>query len=153
MRRAEKEITDPQEIDAILAEATVCRIAMIDAGTPYVVPVCFGYEAGALYIHSASRGRKIEALRKNPLVCFEMDTSEEPVTSPTPCRWGMRYRSIIGFGKATFILQSEEKTAALNCIMKHYTGRGGFMFPEEELSGVCVVKVSIDHLTGKKSGY
>ncbi len=152
MRRAEKEITDPREIDAILSEATVCRIAMIDAGTPYVVPVCFGYEAGALYFHSASRGRKIEALRKNPLVCFEMDTGDQTVPSPTPCRWGMRYRSIIGFGKATFINHPEEKTAALNCIMKHYAGGEAFTFPQEALSGVCVVKVSIEYMTGKKSG-
>ncbi len=81
-----------------------------------------------------------------------MDTGEQTKPSPTPCQWGMRFRSIIGFGKATFILQPEEKSAALNCIMMHYTGNGAFTFPEEELSGVCVVKVSVDHMTGKKSG-
>ena len=66
MRRKDREITDWHEIEAILAEAMVCRIGLADESTPYVVPVSFGYDDGSLYIHSAPDGKKLALLTKNP---------------------------------------------------------------------------------------
>ena len=58
MRRKDREITDRAEIEAILNEAMVCRIGLADGGEPYVVPLCFGYEDGSVYIHSAPEASK-----------------------------------------------------------------------------------------------
>ncbi|MCW8984119.1 MAG: pyridoxamine 5'-phosphate oxidase family protein, partial [Thermoanaerobaculales bacterium] len=60
MRRRDKEITSRQEIDEIIRSALVCRIALADRDEPYVVPVSFGYDGDALFIHTARSGRKID---------------------------------------------------------------------------------------------
>ena len=65
MRRKDCEITDRAEIEAILKKALVCRIGLADGGEPYIVPLSFGYEDGAVYLHSAVEGKKIAMLQKN----------------------------------------------------------------------------------------
>lgn len=68
MRRKEREICDPEEMESIISRACVCRLAMCEGYAPYVVPLCFGYEGEYLYFHSATEGRKLEILKKNPRV-------------------------------------------------------------------------------------
>ena len=152
MRRREKEITDLQEIEAILRRAQVCRLALVDGDRPYIVPMNFGYERGILYFLCAPEGRKLEILRRNRHVCFEVDVDHELMTGGAqPCRWGMRYRSVIGFGSAFFIEDATEKRGALAVIMGQYA-EGEFDFPEEEVTRTTVFKVEIETMTGKKSG-
>jgi nitroimidazol reductase NimA-like FMN-containing flavoprotein (pyridoxamine 5'-phosphate oxidase superfamily) len=64
----------------------------------------------------------------------------------------MKYRSVIGFGTASFIGDPESKRHALDLIMRHYS-EGSFEFPEEVLEKTVVIKVEITRMTGKKSGY
>ena len=74
MRRTDREITDLIEIESILNDAIVCRIGLADGGEPYIVPVCFGYLDGTIYLHSAMAGKKIcDDLKKIPRCCFEVD--------------------------------------------------------------------------------
>ena len=73
MRRKENEITDKAEIESIIKQSWVCRLAMSVDGEPYVVPLCFGYAEDVLYLHSAKEGKKIEMLKQNSAVCFEFD--------------------------------------------------------------------------------
>jgi hypothetical protein len=63
----------------------------------------------------------------------------------------MRYRSVICRGRACFITDPEEKQAGLNCIIHHY-GYDPCSFLEKDLQGVCVIRIDIDEITGKKSG-
>ena len=84
-------------------------------------------------------------------VCFECDVDAEPIESKQACAWSMKYRSVIGFGKASFIESPEEKTEALKIIMEHYSDED-FHFPLEALNKTAVIKVEIEHMTGKKSG-
>ena len=56
MRRKEKEITGKQEIEEIIKKPPVPRIALTDGDTPYIVPVCFGYRDGIIFIHGSSKG-------------------------------------------------------------------------------------------------
>jgi len=58
-------ITDIDEMEGIIKEATCCRIGLVDNDEPYVVPVCFGYERDALYFHGALAGRKVDLIKKN----------------------------------------------------------------------------------------
>ena len=87
MRKAQREITDPAEIRAIMTEAQVCRLGMCDGPEPYVVPMNYGLGEGCLYLHCAFEGRKIEILKVNPRVCFEMDLLREIRRSETGCGW------------------------------------------------------------------
>ncbi len=153
MRRSEREIKDTGEIEAVIRQAQVCRVAFAAGDSPYIVPVSFGYQDSCLYFHSAPEGRKMDILRLNPRVCFEMDTDHAIVRSPdSPCKWSARYRSVIGFGTASIIEEPREKAAALNIITGHY-GADPYDFSEEELAGVSVVRIEIESMTGKKAGY
>ena len=152
MRREDKEIKDNNEIESIMQRATVCRVAFSENDVPYIVPVNFGYKDDCLYFHSAAEGKKIEIIRQNNNVCFELDIDHEVVRSGTPCKWGMKYRSVIGFGKAFLVRNVEEKRKALNTIVKHYSGKPSD-YPESAISNVAIIKVEIESMTGKKSGY
>ena len=151
MRRKEKEITDKSEIESIIRKSFVCRLGIVDEGLPYIVPLCFGYDKGALFFHSAKEGRKIEILKKNNQVCFEFDIAPEVQPGGrTACAWGMKYRSVIGFGKAAFIEDPGEKRKALDIIMRQYDD-GDFEYSEKAFGKALVIKVDIESMTGKKS--
>lgn len=111
----------------------------------------FGYKDNTLYLHSALEGRKIDILRTNPHVCFEFDILTNVLSSDQPCKWGMAYQSVIGFGTASFIDEPMEKKNALNIIMDKYAGTS-FEFPESAISKTAVFKIAISHMTGKRSG-
>ena len=60
-------------------------------------------------VHSAAHGRKLDLLRRNPHVCFEVDEDVAPVPHREACSVGMRFRSVIGTGRATFVEDVTEK--------------------------------------------
>jgi nitroimidazol reductase NimA-like FMN-containing flavoprotein (pyridoxamine 5'-phosphate oxidase superfamily) len=150
MRRKEREITDNDELNAIIRSTKVCRLGLSDRNIPYIVPLSFGYKDKTLYFHSAAEGKKIEILKRNPNVCFEFDQSIEVIEAEKPCNWGMRYRSIIGFGKACFLESIEEKQEALQIIMSQYT-KESFTISETAVERTTLFKVIIDGMTGKKA--
>lgn len=152
MRRKEKEIIDIDEVEEIIKKAIYCRIGLVDNDEPYVVPVCFGYERNALYFHGASEGRKVDLIKKNNKICFEIDTDVELRKAEQPCNFAMRYRSIIGTGRAHFLGSDEEKSQGLRVIVRQYT-EGDYTFPKDSLDKIVVVRVDIESMTGKKSGY
>jgi nitroimidazol reductase NimA-like FMN-containing flavoprotein (pyridoxamine 5'-phosphate oxidase superfamily) len=98
---------------------------------------------------SGSGGKKITMIRKNPRCCFEVDICDRIVRADRPCSWGMRYRSVIGFGRADILEDPEEKRHGLNRIMLHYGGET-FEFPERDLVSVTVIRIAIESMTGKK---
>jgi len=151
MRRKDREITDRNEMEAVLQAAPVCRLAMVDGDEPYVVPLCFGYESGSFFFHSALEGRKIDILRKNPRVCIEADSTGGAIRDKNPCSWGMWYASVICTGRAFFVERDGEKSDGLNCILRHY-GEGPHPFGAGALAGVCVIRVDVEQMTGKKHG-
>lgn len=155
MRRTDKKISDLSAIEAIIRSARVCRLAFSDGAHPYIVPMCFGYHDNTLYFHCAPEGRKLEFIKKNPKACFEFDEGVEVVPNEKPCRWGMKYKSIIGYGKIEFVEQKDDKRRALEIIMAQYSN-GSYEFVRTELEKITVItvfKIIIDEMTGKQSGY
>ena len=150
MRRKDKEIAARAEIEAIIGRSLVCRLALADENRPYIVPLCFGYKDNSLYFHSAGKGKKLDILKKNNWVCFEFDIDYEPIKADKACDWGMKYKSVIGFGKASFVEDFESKCRALNIIMQQYSDKS-FTYPENKVKNTVVIKVEIDHMTGKQS--
>ncbi len=152
MRRKDKEITDRDSIESIIRRSSVCRLAMARDNQPYVVPLCFGYEDGTLYFHCARQGMKLDFLRANDAVCFDFDIDQQLVKAQQSCQWGMKYRSVIGFGRAALLDDIESKRKACDVIMRQYSGQT-HEFPEEALRKIIVIKVDIDSMTAKHSGY
>lgn len=153
MRRKDKEITDFAVLEDVLEKALVCRIAFNGEDGPYIVPVNFGYRPGFIYAHSASEGKKIDLIRRDNRVCFEVETdvSFTPGNSG-PCKWTTKYRSIIGFGKASIVTGLDEKLEALNIILGHYSP-DKFEIPANACEKLVVIKIAIDSMTGKISGF
>lgn len=152
MRRKEREITDPAQLKKILDDCRVCRIAMQDEQGLYLVPLNFGYEwegnTLTLYLHSAKEGRKINALLKNPQICFEMDCSHSLVEGDAACAYSYEYQSIIGSGNASILKDPAEKKHGLTVLMKHMTGKD-FAFTDEMADIVNVIKIPVSSYTGK----
>jgi len=151
MRRKENEITDRAIIESIILKSSVCRLALSEDDRPYIVPLCFGYKDNALYFHSAREGKKVDMLRKNSKVCFEIDTDHEIVSDESPCKWTMKYRSVIGKGKASLIHDPEAKRQAFDIIMHHYSDKVS-AYSEAGLNNSLIIKVEIENMTGKQSG-
>lgn len=153
MRHPEKAITDPAAIDGILQRGLVCHLAMVDGDRPYVVPLCYGYREGVLYAHSGREGRKLDVLRRNPAVCFEISVDVALVPTESPCRWSMRYRSVIGTGRATLLDDPEGKRAALEIIVAHYGDApdGRERYPDAVLARTMIIRVDVESLSGKEN--
>ena len=150
MRRKDKEIIDQDEIQAIIDRSLVCRLAMVDGDTPYIVPLCFGYDSDTLYFHSANTGRKLDILRRNPKVCFEFEVNCRVKPGENACKWGMSFKSVIGFGKVTYIESSTAKRGALDTIIRQYGGDAGD-YTEAKLKSTVVFAVDIESMSGKAS--
>ncbi len=151
MRKKENEITKKSIIETVIQKAAVCRLGLSDGNMPYVVPVCFGYRNNVLFIHSALRGMKIDIIRRNKNVCFEVDINTEIVKAENGCNWGVNYQSVIGFGKASFVEDIDEKREALCLIMSHYSDKV-FEFPDEVIKRTAIIKIEIETVTGKQAG-
>lgn len=115
----------------------------------------FGFEENSIYLHSAREGLKIDIIRKNNQICFEADIETEILTADNACSWGMKYYSVIGFGKAHFIENEKQKKDALDIIMQKYSNKPNetFEYSKSALDKTTAIKVEIESLTGKKSGY
>ncbi len=151
--RREREVTDIDEIIGILDRAKIAHIGMIDEDKPYVVPMNYGYkmENGELilYLHGATKGRKLDALKANPNVFVEIDTDVVPFEGAVACQYGVCYSSVMGEGVAEIIEDAQGKMEALTYLMKTQTGRD-FEFSEKMVGGVTAIKIRVPEFTAKK---
>ena len=152
MRRRDRQIENESEIRAILASANVCRLAMCDGDRPYVVPMNYGVDGDRLYLHCASEGTKLDLIRANPNVCFEVDIDAEVIAGEAACDWTLRYRSVVGHGQAHIVGDLLEKAQGLSVLMRQFSSKS-FEFPVDALRGVTVLRVDIESMTGKKAGF
>lgn len=153
MRRTDREVTNFNELEDMIKQCKTCHVAMVDDGRPYIVPLNFGYkffgESLFLYFHSAKEGKKIDILRQNNSVCFEMTCEGSFIDSAIPCNCGYCFSSIIGFGTILFIDDPEEKSQALSTMFKHQTNKD-ITFNHKQAASVCVYKLVSTEFTGKK---
>ena len=99
MKRSDKEITDREHLGAIIRNSLVCRLALARDNVPYLVPMSFGYDGAAIYLHTAPEGRKIGFFETNPQVCFEFERHVELRRDPqSACKWSFNFESVIGYG-------------------------------------------------------
>jgi nitroimidazol reductase NimA-like FMN-containing flavoprotein (pyridoxamine 5'-phosphate oxidase superfamily) len=136
----------------ILQTADVCRIAMCDNNVPYVVTMNFGVKQDgrvSLYFHSASEGKKINILKKNNLVCFQVDIEHEFFLHSVACGCSMRYKSIVGMGRINFVDDSSEKIEALQAIMTHYTKQPEHVFKAELVQRTTIMRLDVEEISAK----
>lgn len=148
MRRFRQELP-ANETERILRNGKYCVMAVSgDDDYPYAVPVNYAYDGSSIYIHSASQGHKIDAIRRNPKCSLCIVDRDDVI----PEEFTSYFRSVIVFGKAHFVESTEDKVAALRLLGDKYSPG---IDPEVEIARfiktVCIVRIDIDSIAGKEA--
>jgi len=152
------EIKSKKKVSEFLSSQQTGRISSIDEnGFPQIIPMNFVFINDAVYMHSHIRGEKLDNIRRNQKVGFEVDKSLEFLPSyfsdPTDASLAdTLYISVVMKGNASIVLDKEEKTIALNGLMEKYQPEGGYepIKPDMDvLKGVEVIKIVPESLRGK----
>ena len=155
MRRKDRELTDPADLLSVLEQADVCHLALSDNNVPYLVTMNFGVKQDknlVLYFHSAHEGKKIDILKRNNRVCFGADIDHEFFMSEggTSCGCSMRFRSVVGMGRVSFITERAEKYEALKAVMRHYTQETTPVFDEKMIDHTTILRLDVEQIAGKR---
>lgn len=152
------EIKSQEKIAQFLNEEHVGRIASLDKdGFPQIIPMNFAFVNGAIYMHSHTRGEKLDNIRANPKVGFEVDREIEFLpsyfSSPTDASQAdTLYISVVIKGNGIIINDRNEKTLALNALMEKYQPEGKYerLTPEMHVvDEVAIIKVIPKTMRGK----
>lgn len=147
-------LKEKEQIESIIKRTKVCYVGMSDEkGTPYVIPMNFGYSDNVIYLHSAQEGRSISILDKNPKVCITFCTEPELVwqNEEVACSYGVRSESIICNGEVVFEDDYNEKIKAMDIIMGQYSERD-FNYSEPSIKNVKIWKVDIEDISAREYG-
>ncbi|PXF26440.1 MAG: flavin-nucleotide-binding protein [Thaumarchaeota archaeon] len=152
------EIKSKEKIIEFLGSQQTGRISSIDEnGYPQIIPMNFVFINDVIYMHSHIRGEKLDNIRRNQKVGFEVDKSLEFLPSyfsdPTDASLAdTLYISVVIKGNGSIVSDREEKTTALNGLIKKYQPEGGYepIKPEMDvLNEVEVIKIVPESLRGK----
>lgn len=148
MRRWRQALTENESIE-ILKRGKVAVMAVAgDDKYPYAVPLNYVYFDGCVYVHSASQGHKIDALKRNPKCSFCVVDRDDIL----PEEFTSYFRSIIAFGKAEFIETEEEKIRALQALCEKYSpGLNPINEINKCLNSVLIIRVRLEHVMGKEA--
>lgn len=159
MPRKDREVTDINEIKAILHDSHVIHSGFRTEDYPYVVPTNFGYEFDdanhlTLYMHGAPVGHKRDLIKQDGRMGFEIDDGGQLMTPEDPKENtpSFAYRSVMGYGDAELVDDPEIKRHALQLLLSHETGQSIDLFDisEKTIDYVGVIKVTVKNYTAKE---
>jgi len=149
--RRKKQVLKKRDVVSILENASSGILAVYgDNDYPYAVPLSYVYHNDKIYFHSASSGHKIDAIKRNSKVSFTVVGQDEVV----PEQFTTYYSSVIIFGKANLVENSEEKMEALKTISRKYSPNLERQMEKEIESAfekLTMISIDIDHMTGKEA--
>lgn len=151
MRRAEKKAIAREDAVQILKEAKRAVLAVAgDNDYPYAIPINYFYDESEekIYFHSSLAGHKVDAMKRNPKVCFTVYGEPEI----RDLDWAPYVRSVVAFGTAKPVEDMEEKIAKLKMFaMKYYPSEAEADEEiAEDLKAVQLIEITIEHMTGKE---
>ena len=151
-------IKSKTKIIKFLNEEDTGRISSIDEhGFPQIIPMNFVFLNDLVYMHSHIRGEKIENIKRNSKVGFEVDRNLEFLPSyfsdPEDASLAdTLYISVVIKGEAQLVEDNEEKVLALNGLMEKYQPEGQYK-PMNKNMGVldatAVIKIIPKEMNGK----
>jgi len=151
MRRQDRK-TDNEKAAAILAAGEYGILSTVgDNGYAYGVPLSYAYSNGKIYFHCALEGHKLDNIRYNNKVSFCVVGATEVL----PESFSTKYESVIVFGKASEA-DDDEKQEAHVAILKKYSSEfmeKGIKYMKTDLCKTKIIKIEIEHMTGKSRNY
>ncbi len=151
MRRKEREVIGKDKVEEIILKGEIVHVGMCSNNMPYVVPVNYGYKDNVIYFHCALEGKKIDILKANENVAFEIVSEQELVVGKEACNYTAKYSSVFGTGIAEIITNKDEKIKGLDILMSQYNKEISFTYKEKAVDKVHVIKINIKEITGKSS--
>jgi len=150
MRRKERSMSlnDAKEF---LTRAPVGRLGLSLNDHPYIVPLNYVYFDEKIYFHCSIEGQKLDYLKKNHRICFEVDEFQGVKKGDNPCSSGAKYRSVIVNGTAKLVLETRVKMDILKNLMEKYTEDTATSFDDKPFMRTKIVEITIDRITGKQS--
>ncbi|MDE1764712.1 MAG: pyridoxamine 5'-phosphate oxidase family protein [Thaumarchaeota archaeon] len=152
------EIKSREKIIEFLNSLETGRICSIDKdGYPQIIPMNFVYAKDAIYMHSHTKGEKLENISRNHKVGFEVDKSLEFLPSyfghPTDASQADTfYISVVIKGHGTLVIDRKEKAFALNSLMEKYQPEGRYEKIDQDMhvvDEVAIIKVVPETMRGK----
>lgn len=128
----------------VLQSARVARLGCIVDGSPYIVPINYNFEDDYVYSHSLP-GLKIEALRRHPRACVQVDEVESDLC----------WRSVLAFGNFEEVWNQSERKEMLGKLLKRFpmlTPVESAIVADGGALVVIVYRIRIDRLTGVSEG-
>lgn len=149
--RRSKQVLSQEDSIAVLERATSGVLAVAgDDDYPYAVPLSYVYADGKIFFHCAKTGHKLDAIARNSKVSFCVIDEDKIV----PEEYTTYFRSVIAFGKARILEEEAEKRSALEKLAAKYSPQqqeGRAKEINDQIGHVCMVEISIDHLSGKEA--
>lgn len=146
-----EKIEDKKIIENLISNAEYLQLGLCKNNMPYIVPMSFVYRNGVIYMHSSKTGTKMDFIRNNENVCFEIDFYHGIFPGRFPCSYNMKYQSVIGFGTATILEDDMEKREGMQYLIDNYH-TGEYCIDNLDLSRVAVIRIDVTELHGKQSG-
>ena len=154
MRRTDREIKKCQDLLDVLNRCDTIRLGINSPDYPYIVPMNFGVDISdemiTIWLHCANEGLKLVLIKADNRVGFEADCSHNFITGKTACSYTMEYESIIGGGIISVCADNDNKLRGMQAVMRHYAPERSFDFSDEQLAAVCVLRLDIKQITGKR---
>ncbi len=153
LRRKERAMKTPKEMEMLLERTPVGRLALTTQEGPYIVAVNYLFFKGSIYFHSGLAGRKMDALRADPRVCFMVDEIGPRVLWERGCGISQVYKSVVCFGKAEFVEGPFEKRRMLERMVQKYVPSSYPLSPmtDQNVKKTAVIRVVIESMTGKEN--
>lgn len=152
-RKRERGRHDRATIDAILDEALLAHVAVVDEhGQPFVIPTLHARCGDVVYVHGSSASRTLRVLRTGAPICLTVSLLDGLVLARAVMHHSANYRSAMLLGTARAVESREEKLAALEAIVEHIVpGRWGEARQptENELRATAVLALTIDEASAK----
>lgn len=138
------------EMEVIMQEVSFGFLGMTLGDEPYVVPLNYAYTSGKILFHCALEGKKLDYLASNPTVCFTVARqlgAVERHNEGDPCH--MDSESVVCYGTARVIDDSEERTVALNAF-NDYFNPDAKLLSAKSVAGCAAVEISVAQMTGRR---
>ena len=151
MRRKAQQLS-VEKCEEMLCKNTAGVLSLSgDDGYPYGVPLSFCYDNGKLIFHCAKTGHKIDSVRRSSKASFCVIDKDEIIAE----EYTTYFRSVIAFGKIRIAEDDAQKRELLDVLAKKYNQEDTAEHRSEvinrEPAAVCILEMTVEHLSGKEA--
>lgn len=150
--RRKRQALPLERCEEVLRRGTSGVLALSgDGGYPYAVPISYCYDGARLYFHCAKEGHKLDAIRREPRASFCVIDQDQVV----PEEYTTYFRSVIVFGRVTVLEDDGAKRAAVEKLALKYApadrAEHRREYIDREWAPLCMLEMTVDHMTGKEA--